>query len=298
MSCGQIKGQQVFRITSCSYTPPVCRVQSKAAAPSKKNAVVSSFMAGAVASMLVFSPLQLGAIELPDGWAESTTDEGRTYYYNIKTKQSQFEAPAGAGESAKSKAKRISDQNNLNKIEKFDALPAVPVDKVSVYKTPTLEGGCGDEDYRVNSVECGTPAKNVVEDVAEKSLGTLSILGDQEAEKKKAVSSAQRDRMLQQAELEALKKTALFQKLDAKTKDPEAMEKRKKQIEEITARNDIGAQRAPWTPPDRDGDGKVHAVFPSVPCGSCSPSCAGALLGLLQLSPQGPFPSVSSARNH
>jgi len=39
-----------------------------------------------------------------------------------------------------------------------------------------------------------------------------------EKSKTKALSMAQRDRMLQQAEFQALKKTDLFKKLDAKTK--------------------------------------------------------------------------------
>ena len=48
--------------------------------------------------------------------------------------------------------------------------------------------------------------------------------------------------------MKALQKTDLFKKLDAKTKDPTLAAKRKKEIDEITAKNDIGAQRAPWDP--------------------------------------------------
>jgi len=33
----------------------------------------------------------------------------------------------------------------------------------AVYAPSELEGGCGDEDYRANSLECGTPAKNPVQ---------------------------------------------------------------------------------------------------------------------------------------
>lgn len=40
----------------------------------------------------------------------STTEDGKEYYYNLETKESQFELPQGALESAKAKAKRISDQ--------------------------------------------------------------------------------------------------------------------------------------------------------------------------------------------
>ena len=208
-------------------------------------------MAGmAAAAVLVLSPLNIYAaevgVQLPSGWASSTTDDGREYYYNVETKESQYTLPDGAVESGKARAKRISDQNNLNKVVPFDALPAVPVDRVSVYKTPELTGGCGDEDYRVNSVECGSPAKNLIEDVAEKTVGAMPILGDLQKESAKAVTSAERGRMLQQAELKALQKTDLFKKLDSQTKDPEKMAERKKQIDEITARNDIGSQRAPW----------------------------------------------------
>ena len=116
------------------------------------------------------------------------------------------------------------------------------------------------------SEECGMPAKNVVQDAAEKSVGTLSILGDTEKESQKAMSSAERGRMLQQAELKALQKTALFQKLDADTKNPEKMQKRKTAIEEITARNDIGASRAPWTPlPENERPPPIKLSMPSMP---------------------------------
>jgi len=53
---------------------------------------------------------QTGAVELPAGWAASTTEDGREYYYNIETKASQFQLPEGAIETAKAKAKRINDQ--------------------------------------------------------------------------------------------------------------------------------------------------------------------------------------------
>jgi len=243
--------------------------QSTAGLGTKKNAPLKGLMAGLAAAMLVFSPLQIGAVELPDGWAASTTEDGREYYYNLETKKSQFALPSGAVESAvsaKAKAKRINDQNNLNKVERFDRLPSVPVDRITVYTTPELDGGCGSEDYRANSVECGTPAKNPVQDVAEKSVETMSILGDLEKGKTKATSSAERDRMLQEAEFQALKKTDLFKKLDAKTKDPEAMAKRKKAIEDITARNDIGASRAPWDPlPKEERPPPIKFEMPKMP---------------------------------
>jgi len=230
-----------------------CRmmVQKDAELPrGKTGSPFAGLAAGVAAAALVFSPLQIGAVELPQGWAASTTEDGREYYYNTKTKQSQFTLPEGAIDSAAQKArtKRINDQNNLNKVEAFDALPAVPVDRVTVYEKPKLADGCGEEDYRVNSIECGLPAKNVVQDVAEKSAATISVLGDMDKEKAKAFSAAERSRMLQEAEMRALSKTDLFKKLDAKTKDPEEAAKRKKMIEEITTRNDIGASRAPWDP--------------------------------------------------
>ena len=34
-----------------------------------------------------------GAVELPQGWAASTTEDGREYFYNTKTKQTQFTLP-------------------------------------------------------------------------------------------------------------------------------------------------------------------------------------------------------------
>lgn len=210
-------------------------------------------LTGATAAMLLCSPLHLDAAELPEGWAASTTEDGREYYYNLETKESQFSLPEGAVESAKAKAKRISDQNNLNKVVPFDALPAVPVDRVSKYAVPELdpESGCGDSDYRSNSVECGMPAKNLVEDVVEKTGNSLPILGDISKEKQRSAKFAERDRMLQQAELKALEKTDIFKKLKAKTEDPELAAKRQKAIDEVTLKNDIGASRAPWSPPDR-----------------------------------------------
>ena len=34
---------------------------------------------------------------------------------------------------------------------------------VRAMQKPKLADGCGEEDYRVNSIECGLPAKNVVQ---------------------------------------------------------------------------------------------------------------------------------------
>ena len=44
------------------------------------------------------------------GATASTTEDGKEYYYNVETRESQFELPQGALETAKAKAKRISDQ--------------------------------------------------------------------------------------------------------------------------------------------------------------------------------------------
>jgi len=231
----------------------------------KNNVPFPGLLAGLTAAMLVLSPLQIAAVELPEGWAASTTEDGREYYYNTKTKESQYSLPEGAVESAKARAKRINDQNNLNKVVPFDTLPSVTVDRVTKYETPELEDGCGEEDYRANSIECGMPAKNVVQDVAEKSVETFGALGDMEKGKTKSMNAAQRSRMLQEAEMKALQKTDLFKKLDARTKDPVEAEKRKKSIEEITLRNDAGSVRAPWDAPPPEERIPIKISLPRLP---------------------------------
>ncbi|EKX44445.1 hypothetical protein GUITHDRAFT_139697 [Guillardia theta CCMP2712] len=181
---------------------------------------------------------------LPNGWATASTSDGKVYYYNVDTKQTQWEKPTDT-------------------VVSFDFNPTIPVDRVTVREQPKLEGGCGETDYRSNSVECGAPAKIPVQDVAEKSISTIEGLAKGDV-KQKAQAANERLRMLEAAEMKALSKSELFQKLESRTKagpklvfsvltvvqDPARMAERKKQIDEITQKNDEGSMKAPWASED------------------------------------------------
>uniref|UniRef100_A0A7S4JSW7 WW domain-containing protein n=1 Tax=Guillardia theta TaxID=55529 RepID=A0A7S4JSW7_GUITH len=177
---------------------------------------------------------------LPNGWATASTSDGKVYYYNVDTKQTQWEKPTdtklSAADSDKRREKQIKRENNLNEVVSFDFNPTIPVDRVTVREQPKLEGGCGETDYRSNSVECGAPAKIPVQDVAEKSISTIEGLAKGDV-KQKAQAANERLRMLEAAEMKALSKSELFQKLESRTKDPARMAERKKQIDEITQKN-------------------------------------------------------------
>lgn len=134
-------------------------------------------------------------------------------------------------------------------MEGFTA-PTITVDRVVPRPPIAPEGQCGESDYRVNSVECGQPAQGPVADAVGKGLGTVEKLLDPAALKTQADRTDMRFRMLQEAELKALRSSALYKKLEAQTKDPERVKQRAKEIEELTSLNDQGAFVAPWSRPD------------------------------------------------
>ena len=82
--------------------------------------------------------------------------------------------------------KKKNQQNNLNEVIRFDAQPTVQVDRVTVNEPVALPEGCGEGDFRANSVECGQPAKPLPIDVAEKAAGAIGALQDSNAGKEKA----------------------------------------------------------------------------------------------------------------
>ena len=94
--------------------------------------------------------------------------------------------------------KKKNQQNNLNEVIRFDAQPTVQVDRVTVNEPVALPEGCGEGDFRANSVECGQPAKPLPIDVAEKAAGAIGALQDSNAGKEKATAADTRYRMLQE----------------------------------------------------------------------------------------------------
>jgi len=204
------------------------------------------FLSLAMASVITFAPsgafademqffnsnsasIPLAAVTLPEGWTSSTTADGKEFYYNSLTKQSQWEPPQGSAADA-SKAVKRKKSGDLREVVGFESTPVIPIDKVTKKDAPKLVGKCGEGEFRFNSVECA-PSKEA---------------GDK-AQTSKAAAADERNRMLQAAEMKALEKTKLFKDLQAKTTDPERIKQREADIERITAENDIGSVKAPWT---------------------------------------------------
>lgn len=170
--------------------------------------------------------MSMAAVELPEGWESSITPEGKEYFYNTVTRQSQWEPPQGATQE-KSKAVKRKKSGDLREVVSFE-VPVIPIDKVTKKDAPTLTGACGEGEFRFNSVECAASQKKDAQGGS------------------KAAAADERYRMLQAAEMKSLEKTKLFKDLQSKTQDPVRMAERQKEIDRITIENDIGSTKAPW----------------------------------------------------